>query len=71
MDGHAGAARHAGRAEALAGDTPLNRVMLQVLAAEAMRFVRAARAREMFGWIDVRHEASRCDTPLAPALDEH
>jgi hypothetical protein len=31
----------------------------------------AERAREMFGWIDVRHEAGSCDAPLAPALDDY
>jgi hypothetical protein len=58
-------------AQALAADTPMNRVTLQVRVADVMRVISAERAREMFGWIDVRHEASACETPLAPSLDEY
>lgn len=58
-------------ADALASDTPLNRITLQVRAAEAMAAVDPARARELFEWINVNAEAAACDSPLAPALDEY
>jgi hypothetical protein len=58
-------------ADALAADTPLNRITLQVRAAEMMRYIDPVRARELFGWIDLNLESGACESPLAPALDEY
>ncbi len=58
-------------ADALAGDTPLNRITLQVRAAEGMRHIDQGRARELFEWIDLNLESGACESPLVPALDEY
>ncbi len=58
-------------AEALAADTPLNRVALQVRSVQLMRFFDPVRARELFGWIELNLDADACESPLAPALDEY
>jgi hypothetical protein len=58
-------------AEALAADTPLNRVALQVRAVQLLRFAALDRARELFGWIEPNLDADTCDSALAPALDEY
>jgi hypothetical protein len=58
-------------AEALAADTPLNRVTLQVRSVQLMRFFDPVRARELFGWIELNLDADACESPLVPALDEY
>ena len=58
-------------AEALAADTPLNRVALQVRAVQLLRFTDADRARELFGWIEPHLDADTCESALTPALDEY
>jgi hypothetical protein len=58
-------------AEALAADTRLNRVSLQVRVVQLMRFIDPARARELFGWIELTLDPDRCEVPLVPALDEY
>jgi hypothetical protein len=58
-------------AEALASDTPLNRVALQVRAVQLLRFTALDRARELFGWIEPNLDADTCDSALAPGLDEY
>jgi hypothetical protein len=58
-------------ADALAADTPLNRITLQVRAAEGMRNVDPGRARELFEWIELNLESGACESPLVPALDEY
>ncbi len=58
-------------AEALAADTRLNRVSLQLRVIELMRFIDPARARELFGWIELNLDPDRCETSLVPALDEY
>jgi hypothetical protein len=58
-------------ADALAADTPLNRITLQVRAAEGMRHIDRDRGRELFEWIDLNLESGACESPLVPALDEY
>jgi len=58
-------------AEAIASDTALTRVSLQVRASQMMASIDASRAREMFGWIDLDLESGTCDSPLVPAVDEY
>jgi hypothetical protein len=58
-------------ADALAADTPLNRISLQVRAAEGMRHIDPDHARELFEWIDLNLEPGACESPLVPALDEY
>ena len=55
----------------LASAMSLNRVSLQVRAAQLMAFVAPARARELFEWIDLDLAAGSCDDPLVPAVDEY
>src|SRR5580693_6468105 len=54
-------------ADALAADTPLNRISLQVRAAEGMRHIDPDHARELFEWIDLNLEPGACESPLVPA----
>jgi len=58
-------------AEALAADTPLNRVSLQVRAVQLLRYIDPERARELFGWIEPHLDADACGSALVPALDEY
>jgi hypothetical protein len=58
-------------AQVIASDTALTRVSLQARAAQSMAFVDAARAREMFEWIDLDLVPGTCDSPLVPAVDEY
>jgi hypothetical protein len=58
-------------AEALAADTSLNRVALQVRVVQAMRSFDAKRARDLFGWIELNLDEDACESPLTPALDEY
>jgi hypothetical protein len=55
----------------LASAMSLNRVSLQVRAAQLMAFVAPARARELFEWIDLDLAAGTCDDPLVPAVEEY
>jgi len=55
----------------LASAMSLNRVSLQVRAAQLMAFVAPSRARELFEWIDLDLAAASCDDPLVPAVDEY
>ena len=55
----------------LASATALNRVSLQVRAAQLMAFVDPARAHELFEWIDLNLEPAACEDPLVPAVDEY
>ena len=57
-------------AEALAADTRLNRVTLQLRVVGLMRFIDPERARELFGWIELTPDPDRCESPLVPALDD-
>ncbi len=49
----------------------LNRVSLQVRAAQLMAFTDPARARELFEWIDLDVNAAPCEELLVPAVDEY
>jgi hypothetical protein len=49
----------------------LNRVSLQVRAAQLMALVDARRARELFEWIDFDLSPTACEDPLVPAVDEY
>ena len=55
----------------LAASTSLNRVSLQVRAAQLMAFVDARRAHELFEWIDLNLEPAVCEEPLVPVVDEY
>jgi hypothetical protein len=58
-------------AELLASAMSLNRVSLQVRAAQLMAFVDQRRARELFEWIDLNPSAGICEDPLVAAVDEY
>ena len=58
-------------AQVAASDTALTRVSLQVRVAQMMVSIDAARAREMFEWIDLDLAPGTCDSPLVPAVDEY
>jgi hypothetical protein len=51
--------------------TSLNRVSLQVRAAQMMALVDGPAARELFQWIDLDLSPAVCDGLLAPAVDEY
>src|SRR6266850_1553123 len=58
-------------AELLASAMSLNRVSLQVRAAQLMAFVDQRGARELFEWIDLNPSAGICEDPLVAAVDEY
>jgi hypothetical protein len=58
-------------AQRLAHDTGLTRLTLQVRAAQLLAFTDAARARELFDWIDLNLAPGVCEDPLVPAVDEY
>jgi hypothetical protein len=58
-------------AELLASAMSLNRVSLQVRAAQLMAFVDRRAARELFEWIDLNPAAGICEDPLIAAVDEY
>ena len=58
-------------AEALAADTPLNRVTLQLRAVQLLRYIDPERARELFGWIEPNLDVDACGSALVPAIDEY
>src|SRR5581483_6242792 len=58
-------------AEALAADTPLDAVSLQLRVVQLMRTLAPEHARELFEWIALKPEAPACDTLLAPATDAY
>ena len=58
-------------AQIFAYATSLNRVSLQVRAAQLMAYVDPPRARELFEWIDLDLAPAICDDVLAPAVDEY
>jgi len=57
--------------EALAFDSRLTRVSLQVRATQMMAFVDPPRARELFEWIDPGIGATRCEEALVPGIAEY
>jgi hypothetical protein len=58
-------------AEALAADTPLDAVSLQLRVVQLMRTLDPAHARELFEWIALAPEPSGCETTLVPATDAY
>lgn len=58
-------------AEAIAADTPLDTLSLQVRVVQLMRLLHPVHARELFEWIALSVEPSACDSALVPALDEY
>ena len=58
-------------ADTLAFDTKLDRVNLQTRAVVQTLRLSAARAREMFEWIDFELKPQPCEEPLVPVLDEY
>lgn len=58
-------------AEALAGDTPLDAVSLQLRVVQLMRTLEPAHARELFEWIAMAPDAAGCATALVPDADAY
>src|SRR5262245_2563186 len=58
-------------ADTFAFDTKLARVSLQARAVLQTLRLSAARAREMFEWIDFELKPQSCEEPLVPVLDEY
>jgi hypothetical protein len=58
-------------AQRSAYDSGLTRLTLQIRAAQLLAFTDAARARELFEWIDLNLEPGVCDDPLVAAVDEY
>src|SRR2546426_768686 len=58
-------------ADLLASSMSLNRVSLQVRAAQLMAFVDQRGARELFEWIDLNPSEGICEDPLVAAVDEY
>ena len=58
-------------ADTLAFDTRLDRVNLQTRAVVQTLRLSAARAREMFEWIDFELKPQPCEEPLVPVVDEY
>jgi hypothetical protein len=56
---------------AVASDTGLTRVSLQLRAVQQMAFIDPPRARELFDWIDLDLVQGSCDSPLVPVVDEY
>src|SRR5262245_33429582 len=55
----------------LASSMSLNRVSLQVRAAQLMAFVDPRAGRELFEWIDLNPSEGICEDPLVAAVDEY
>src|SRR5262245_12205950 len=55
----------------LASSMSLNRVSLQVRAAQLMAFVDPRGGRELFEWIDLNTSEGVCEDPLVAAVDEY
>jgi len=55
----------------MASAMSLNRVSLQVRAAQLMAFIDPRRARQLFEWIDLDLTPGPCEDPLVPAVDEY
>lgn len=55
----------------LASSMSLNRVSLQVRAAQLMAYVDQRSARELFEWIDLNPSEGICEDPLVAAVDEY
>jgi hypothetical protein len=58
-------------ANLLASSTALTRVSLQVRATRLLAFVDFRRATDLFEWIDLNLEPSRCENPLVPDVEEY
>jgi hypothetical protein len=58
-------------AQLMASAMSLNRLSLQVRAAQLMAFVNPRRARELFEWIDLDLTPGPCEDLLVPAVDEY
>src|SRR5258705_2979065 len=59
------------RALRFAYATSLNRLSLQVRAAQMMASVDPRRAREIFEWIELNLAPATCESPLVPSVDEY
>jgi hypothetical protein len=58
-------------ADLLASSMSLNRVSLQVRAAQLMAYVDQRGARELFEWIDLNPSEGICEDPLVATVDEY
>jgi len=58
-------------ADLLASSMSLNRVSLQVRAAQLMAYVNPRGGRELFEWIDINTSESACEDALVAAVDEY
>jgi hypothetical protein len=58
-------------AEALAADTPLDTVSLQLRAVQLMRMIDPLHARDMFEWISMPLEPGTCESALVPSVDDY
>ena len=58
-------------ADALAADTPIDALSLQLRAVQLMRTLDPPHARELFESIALSIDPASCDTPLSPSVDDY